>query len=516
MRYFRLQQEIILPLGQETSEVNGTWFLPLFRLPLNAEPVNFDRQQQSELMAYALIDNASLTAVQRVTGKIAARNPDTINGDLAAMENLIQAILFYDDLVTIDNYKEQFRESRSREFAFINFLPPDRFGLPEIDSLSRKEAAAIQPEIKSGEFSDPDFKELIEMLKLSMVCTWDMRSSVYYLTLKMLGHPNTHEYEKYSGLSASIFNELSDVHETKGRWSDAVTLLDSSGKAFAAKDPDVQPGGFGGTTRALDMFIASLNWLAYKSIYYNIAAKHLKADAFIHPIRHAYSLHWMKKTGAFGHDFTARLLKNLANKVTETVSDTIGHGRPTTMSLDIPIFSAWLTQEAGDIADVVSSAMELKKANQFVVARQTIREIKVAYEEGGFAQGNKKATSLVADLDKISGDLKRAYGVPSKQGIQGSFLIKTLNTVTAIAGIPPLPEKEFAISTPQFMKSNKSNAFSTIFKDITNELTSFERLGGLRDKMTQRFEIDDASSVPPKTEDPKFRNVSSHWKRQMV
>ena len=46
--------------------------------------------------------------------------------------------------------------------------------------------------------------------------------------------------------------------------------------------------GFGGTTRALDMFIASLNWLAYKSIYYSLAAKYLKADTFLHPIRHAY------------------------------------------------------------------------------------------------------------------------------------------------------------------------------------------------------------------------------------
>ena len=42
--------------------------------------------------------------------------------------------------------------------------------------------------------------------------------------------------------------------------------------------------GFGGTTRALDMFIASLNWLAYKSIYYSLAAKYLKADTFLHPI----------------------------------------------------------------------------------------------------------------------------------------------------------------------------------------------------------------------------------------
>ena len=50
-------------------------------------------------MSYALIDNASLTAVQRVLGQITIKNPDTVSGDLTAMENLIQAILLYDDLV---------------------------------------------------------------------------------------------------------------------------------------------------------------------------------------------------------------------------------------------------------------------------------------------------------------------------------------------------------------------------------------------------------------------------------
>ncbi len=52
-------------------------------------------------MSYALIDNASLTAVQRVMGQVVVKNPDTVNGDLVALENLIQAILFYDELICI-------------------------------------------------------------------------------------------------------------------------------------------------------------------------------------------------------------------------------------------------------------------------------------------------------------------------------------------------------------------------------------------------------------------------------
>ncbi|MBZ6074670.1 hypothetical protein [Aeromonas schubertii] len=65
------------------------------------------------------------------------------------------------------------------------------------------------------------------------------------------------------------------------------------------------------------------------------------------------------------------------------------------------------------------------------------------------------------------------------------------------------------------MKSNKSKAFSTIFKDIANELTSIERLGGNSDLLASQFQIDDEYYTAPKTEDPQFRRASSSWKLPM-
>lgn len=291
--------------------------------------------------------------------------------------------------------------------------------------------------------------------------------------------------------------------------------MSSKGHVHTQQELQKQVGGLGGVTHSLEMFIASLNWLAFKSIYYSIAAKHLRADTFIHPIRHAYQLHWMKKTGAFGHDFSAKLLSNLSNKISTSVSEIVDHGRSVTVSLDLPIFSVWLAQKSGGIQNAIGAALELKKSDHFKVARETLREIKIAYDESGLAKGNIKSTKLISDLDKISGDIKRAYGVPSSQGIQGSFLVKSINSITGLAGIPAIPDKEFALSTPDFMKNNQTRAFSTIFKDIANELTSIERLGGHKDLLASKFQIDDAYYAAPKTEDPRFLKASSHWKLPM-
>lgn len=101
-------------------------------------------------MSYALIDNASLTAVERAVGRVVVKNPDTINGDLVAFENLIQAILFYDDLICIDNYKEEHRDSRIKNFDFIRFLSPNSYGLDQIEALSQSKQGQLSQKYGAG------------------------------------------------------------------------------------------------------------------------------------------------------------------------------------------------------------------------------------------------------------------------------------------------------------------------------------------------------------------------------
>lgn len=470
-------------------------------------------------MSYALIDNASLTAVQRAMGAITVKTPDTINGDLVALENLVQAILFYDELVCIDNYKQEHKEARKKEFDFVNFLSPADFQLDQIEEKAKSEARSVKPEIRGGVFSDPDFTELLELLKLNMICTWDLRSSVYYLTMKMLGQPNTPEYEKYSKLSSAIFNELSDVGNTLGRWSTEARLIGSDGtihtKANMEAAAKAGGRGFGGTTRALDMFVASLNWMAFKSVYYSLAANYLKADSFLHPIRHAYQIHWMKKTGAFGHDFTSKLVHSLSNQLSSDVSEIIDTGRTAATSLEIPVFSVWLAAQSGDVKNVISAALEIKHEQTIQEVRGCLREIRIAFDEEGFSEANKAVKKWDKNLKSAGKDLKVRYGLDSGQGIQGSFLIKVFNSIAALKGMPQFPEFDFKVPLPEFITANASNSFSNIFKDVASELVSTERMGGYRDLLASAFVIDDEHYVPPKTEAPEFRHVSSDWKIPM-
>ena len=421
-------------------------------------------------MTYVLIDNATLTAAQRVLGEIEVKNTDTINGDIAAYENFIQAILFYDELICIDNYKDEFKEERKSYFDFVRFLDPKDYQLSDLEDKAKVESSLIKPEIRGGEFADSDFGELLEQLKMNMVCTWDLRSSVYYLTMKMLGQPNTPEFEKYSELSSTIFNELSDAGSTFGRWSTNVELVGSDGTIHTEADmkqaAKEQSRGYGGTTRGLDMFIASLNWLAYKSIYYSLSAKYLKADTLLHPIRHAYQLHWMKKSGVYGQDFTSKLLNSLSSNITTTVSKCLDHGRCSALSLEVPIFSAWIATQSGNMNDSINSALELRKHNDFVELRSLLKEIRVAYDESGYSEANKIITKWDKELQKASQNLLKVYGVDSGQGIQSGNIIKAINSISGCFGGPAFPDIEFKIPLPDFIQSNTSASFSNIYKNV--------------------------------------------------
>jgi hypothetical protein len=73
-----------------------------------------------------LIDNATLSGVERITGISQILNLNNIDNDILCLEKLVTAILFSDELIGIDDYKDDFRSSRLKNFDFIEFSKIDQ------------------------------------------------------------------------------------------------------------------------------------------------------------------------------------------------------------------------------------------------------------------------------------------------------------------------------------------------------------------------------------------------------
>jgi hypothetical protein len=143
-------------------------------------------------MAAVIIDNATLSAVQRLTGTAPAPSSYDAQGDYSALENLFLHLLFFDDFYFVDDYKDEFRSARAREFDFAHPIPPASLPYSEVEETSVTMTKQLILDIRGGKQANGLLKEFLEEIDLHLTCAWHMQSSDYFLTLKILAdEPDT-------------------------------------------------------------------------------------------------------------------------------------------------------------------------------------------------------------------------------------------------------------------------------------------------------------------------------------
>jgi hypothetical protein len=68
-----------------------------------------------------LVDNATLSGVERLTGESQTLNLNNVENDILCLEKLLTAILFSDAIIGVADYKYTFRSQRLKKFDFIDF-----------------------------------------------------------------------------------------------------------------------------------------------------------------------------------------------------------------------------------------------------------------------------------------------------------------------------------------------------------------------------------------------------------
>ena len=471
-------------------------------------------------MTHALIDNATLTAVQRIQGQIITKGNDSTDTDLVALENLIQAILFYDDIVSIDDYKREYTDLRKKEFNFINFIAPSDFNLQYIQDIADRKSQEIRPEIRGGQFINEDFKKLLELMQTQIICTWNISSSVYHLMLNNLSD-NEIDFKKYRNIAAGIFSELTDVKEKGAYVNGEVELVDRFGKRIQ-KGYHVPGARWGDGTSAGDdtpvikAFVASLIWLANRSIYYSLVSKHLKADTFLHPIRQTYQQMYISKACSYETNYTRNILSEFASKASNDIVKIHSAGLGVATSLNVPLFSAYIAKKFNTSKEIIRVALSLKNDSEFREARDQLRAVRKLFDESSdLISANRAALNILKDIDKASKDIMVKYGVATDGGIPIVRLIQAYNTCAAITKLPQLPEIDAKIPMPDFLKFNKGNTgFGALYRNIGSDLSTVWSLGEIRDILGSSV-VSEGGGYSPKQENPIYKDKHSPFKSPM-
>ena len=161
-----------------------------------------------------LVDNATLSGVERITGVSGTLNLNYTDNDILCLEKLVTAILFSDKLIGVDDYKDEYRAKRLKNFDFIDFSKIDQ---TVYQSLANDAAKFARNMTFSFEGAKPagDVVSFFEALRIDPQLRWDVWISSEYLTLSFLvNDPKTVAYEQ--SIDSSFRAENTDQEQVVG------------------------------------------------------------------------------------------------------------------------------------------------------------------------------------------------------------------------------------------------------------------------------------------------------------
>lgn len=472
-------------------------------------------------MRYAIVDNATLTAVQRLLGDIPIYNKHGIDGDILAFETLIQSILFFDEVYYVNDYKAEHRDERSRYFSYLGQLDIDGESYETLLKETTKFSDDIIPQIEGGVFTDSDFKPFFELLKMHNIFTWDMSSSVYYLTQKMLANSRVEiDIEKYSKLNQMIFSERSDSFakrsDTKYNIIDSKGTLITQGYTVQDKEGWMREAKIGKQT---ELLMANLSWLAYRTIFYTLVAKENGGTLILHPIRNAFQINFLSRLFPQSNSLYKNLISALNEPVEVSIQSIFAQTQPLIAKYPLPMFSVILANKAGSPKEAINAAFYMKYEGDFVEARRCLSEIEQLYAEDRTREATIKANKSVLRVRTLMERINAKYYVTTAQGLSLSPMITAYNLgATFSPGVlPAIPNYSAKIMLLDRVKDLiPQTGFNAVYKSLINDLTQIGRLGEYHEILTSQVVCDkNAGFYTLKAEDAQYKDAKSYWKIPM-
>lgn len=470
-------------------------------------------------MRYALIDNSTLTAVQRLLGEIPIQNKHVIDGDILAFENLLQAILFYDKVLYLDDYKEQYRYSRREYFKSILPMVPSKVAYKELIREAQGITSDIIPCVEGGKFTDDDFAPFFKQLRMNVLFTWDMSSSIYFLTVKMLEGIGGLDIPKYSKLSSMIFSELADKSSSEEIKKSKPMLYDSRGQAISSNYTVIDKEGHEqetGISKQVEAFLSGLNWLAFRTTLYTLAAKEIGVDLILHPIRNAFQINLLSKMYGGNQSVFEPIINSMNGIATSTVNRVFATTQPVVLNQTLPMFTVWLADKIGNPHRFIQTAYELRNEKPFIEARVQLIELEelIHIDNPKFI---KKANELIMEVQKQMRRICVRYGIETPQGVPISPVVSVWNMSTIMSGLPQVPKLSLDIKALDFLRDFvPKKGFAAVYKTVIQDLTQIGRLGKYHDIITSKINLEKhARYFDDKVEQSKFARCKSGWKIPM-
>lgn len=458
-------------------------------------------------MLSTLVDNSTLTAVQRLIGGIGVSLSFPIEGDLSAYDNYLQSLLIYDEVASIDDYKEEFRADRRRAFSEIRFLDPSNFAYEEASSLAQKATEAIAFKITRGRLAQDPMARFLKTLNLHVAPAWYMQSSDWFLRMRLLADEAEVDLPKYGALMSAIRTQMNEADRSKADQHPTFSIEDGEGHEL-----DLDATGDGSVDNEIHQFAAGLNWLAQRALFYAEAAERFQSAFTLHPIRHAFLGQY-----AIGH-LMPELPNNLRAKALaffgaevgaiKTGSDELlGMGAS---RLQLPFFAAWAVGHAGNPKDGYDHVLQIRHSSEAMALRSRFREIEAMGIENDISRQRVAAAKLHNAIRSDVAALAKKFGAASESPqVDARVDLLSLTPSLSVSGLL----KKAADRVP-----STSRRATTILRSISRDVMQIPTMGDLSDQFYRSRRVRKGTGFNPerpRMEPRKYERSSTHFKRPL-
>lgn len=438
-----------------------------------------------------LVDNATLSGVERLIGESQTLNLHNIDNDILCFEKLITAILFSDSVIGVDDYKEKYRSERLRRFDFIDFATVDP---GTYANLSKDAADFAKSMVFAFDGSKPagDVVSFFESLRIDPQLRWDVFVSSEYLTMSLLVN-DTRDVSYETAIDSVLRNENANAGAVIAGDSFSTTVsvigrpeisnIKDLVKAFASGNSNYS--GLASKS-LLERCVFGYGWAAERSHFYNAIAATKGADAFLAPLRDAFCESCCRLESRSQVNGLLEKLKSTSQETLAKIVETSGRAK---FAIKLPFFTAYLISICDSPKQCIDRALELRNRSDFRDCRVILHNLSHLTSQNRYAEVN----SILKLLEQSCNSLMKKYGVSTESGLQISLSL-------GLAGI----SAGTSVKLDKLFVPYRNRPFARIFRNIAQDMLAVERLGSLYEKLCSSIRKHKDAMYPSIAVTPKF------------
>lgn len=409
-------------------------------------------------MSKVLIDNATISSVQRALGKAPLKEPALLDIEHVSLSRFCEAVLLNDQIVVPDNYKNELTPARKallHNEAF-QFEPLNKNEDNELIKISSSLMGIWTEAFHAG--SDRSlFSDYFSQVNAFSDFIWEHSTSDFYLVFR------AHGIDKESPLIEAIL---------------ASPTNDELGQQFHILGTDNAAVSWNNLSRHVQRMLSVMAWLSSQYIWHQVFAAQHDCAYLPHPLRDFFAYDFLNRA-----NIGAKSQKDFAAAFTGGIGKFQGKMRDALIALgqidsantiNLPGFLPLLVRESTSGKDFLDVLFQIREEASTTELRGMLSNLQESIAKGNYS-GLSKLGHEIEEVGKH---------ILLERGIEKRFI--TISPPTTILGIDiggddtgiklPIP----SVLYKQYFLGKR---YRTFVKRVMEELAVPAQYGALKDKL---------------------------------